>query len=87
MTFEVVWSQSAIKQLKKLDRSVAKRIASAVDKLHLDPHRFVSRIVNSPYFRLRVGDYRLMVDIQRKELRVLLLKVGHRKGIYDRDIG
>ncbi len=87
MTFEVVWSQSAIKQLKKLDRSVAKRIVDAVDKLHLDPHKVVNRIVNSPYFRLRVGDYRLMVDIQRKELRVLVLKVGHRKSVYDRDIG
>ena len=49
MTFEVVWSQSAIKQLKKLDRSVAKRIVDAVDKLFVDPHRFVSRIANSPY--------------------------------------
>lgn len=87
MTFEVVWSQSAIKQLKKLDRSVAKRIVDSVDKLHLDPHRVISRIVNSPYFRLRVGDYRVLVDIQRKELRVLVLKVGHRKSVYDRDTG
>lgn len=87
MTFEIIWSQSALKQLKKLDRSVAKRIVDAVDKLPVDPHRVVSRIVNSPYFRLRVGDYRLMVDIQGKELRVLVLKVGHRKSVYDRDIG
>lgn len=87
MTFEVVWSQSAIKQLKKLDRSVAKRIVDAVDRLLVDPHRVVSRIVNSPYFRLRVGDYSVLVDIQRKELRVLVLKVGHRKSVYDRDTG
>ncbi len=87
MTFEVVWSRSAIKQLKKLDRSVAKRIVDAVDKLFVDPHRFVSRIVNSPYFRLRVGDYRVLVDIHKRELRVLVLKVGHRKSVYDRDIG
>lgn len=87
MTFEVVWSQSAIKQLKKLDRSVAKRIVDAVDKLLVDPHNVVSRIANSPYFRLRVGDYRVLVDIQRKELRVLVVKVGHRKSVYDRDTG
>ena len=84
MTFEIIWSRSALKQLKKLDRSVAKRIVDAVDKLFVDPHRFVSRIVNSPYFRLRVGDYGLMVDIERKELRVLVLKVGHRNSVYYR---
>ncbi len=87
MTFEIIWSQSALKQLKKLDRSVAKRIVDAVDKLLADPHRVVSRIVNSPYFRLRVGDYSVLVDIQRKELRVLVVKVGHRKSVYDRDSG
>ncbi|MCK5290901.1 MAG: type II toxin-antitoxin system RelE/ParE family toxin [Thermoplasmata archaeon] len=87
MTFEIIWSQSTLKQLKKLDRSVAKRIVDAVDKLLVDPHRVVSRIVNSSYFRLRVGDYRVLVDIQRKELRVLVLKVGHRKSVYDRDTG
>lgn len=87
MTFEIIWSRSALKQLKKLDRSVAKRIADAVDKLHLDPHRVVSRIVNSPYFRLRVGNYRVLVDIHRKELRVLVVKVGHRETVYDRDTG
>jgi mRNA interferase RelE/StbE len=84
VTFEIIWSDSAFKQLKKLDRSVANRVFDAVTRLREGPDRWVSRIVNSPYYKLRVGDYRVILDIRRKELRVLVLKVGHRRRIYDR---
>ena len=83
MTFEIVWSDSATQQLKKLDRSVAKRIFDAVSKLQQNPTRWVRRIVNSQYYRLRVGDYRIIVDIYENELRVLVVKIGHRKNIYN----
>ncbi|UCD92307.1 MAG: type II toxin-antitoxin system RelE/ParE family toxin [Methanobacteriota archaeon] len=82
MTFEIIWSDSAVRQLKKLERAIAKRIFDAVTKLEKDPTRWVSRIVNSPYFRLRVGDFRVIIDIQKRELRVLVLKVGHRRSVY-----
>ncbi len=82
MTFEVIWADSAIRQLRKLDRSVAKRVFDAVGRLKESPHRWLTRIVNSPYYRLRVGDYRVIVDIRESELRVLVLKVGHRRSVY-----
>lgn len=84
MAFEVIWSDPAIRQLKKLDRSVARRIFDKVGELADNPHRFVQKLVNSPYFRLRVGDYRIILDIQDDKLRILVLKVGHRASIYDR---
>ena len=83
MVFEIIWSDLAIQQLKKLDRSVAKRIFDAVSKLEKNPAHWVRRIVNSPYYRLRVGDYRVIVDIHENELRILVVKVGHRKKIYN----
>ena len=49
-----------------------------------DPQRQVQRLVNSPYCRLRVGDYRVILDIQGRELRILVLKVGHRSQVCER---
>jgi len=82
VTFEIIWAESAYRELKKLDRAVAKRVLDAVGKLEENPHRWLVRIVNSPYHRLRVGDYRVIVDIRESELRVLVLKVGHRRSVY-----
>ncbi len=82
MTFEIIWSESAARQLRKLERSVARRIFEKVGELREDPLRLIQKLVNSPYYRLRVGDYRVVLDIQRNVLRILVLKVGHRESVY-----
>ena len=83
MKFQIIWSESASNELKKLDRTVAKRIFKKVSQLCENPYRFdVIKMEGDPYFRLRVGDYRVIFDIQNDILRILVLKVGHRKKIY-----
>lgn len=83
MRFQIIWSESASRELKKLDRTVAKRIFQKVSQLSENPyHLDVIKMVGEPYFRLRIGDYRVVFDIQNDILRILILKVGHRKNIY-----
>ncbi len=82
MGFEIIWSEIAVRELKKLDRVVAKKIFERVGELSETPYRNVKKLVGLPYFCLRVGDYRVILDIQKNALRVLVLKVGHRKKIY-----
>ena len=82
MKFQIIWSEPAAKQLKKLDHSVAKRIFNKVSELENNPYRNVKKLVNYPYFRLRVGEYRVVINIKNSELQVLILKVGNRKNIY-----
>ena len=82
MKFEIVWPDYVLKQMGKLDRTIARRIYAAVGRLENNPSRWVSRLVNSPYYKMTVGDYRVILDIQGKQLRVLVVRVGHRKNVY-----
>ena len=84
MEYKIVWSIPAVKELKHLDRSIAKRIYEKVDLLSYNPERYVEKLVQYPYYRLRVGDYRVILDIQHEMVRVLILKVGHRNNVYDK---
>ena len=84
MEYKIVWSLKVAKQMEKLDRSIAKRIYEKVDQLRQNPERYVEKLVRYPYYRLRVGDFRLILDIQSQMLIVLILKVGHRSNIYER---
>lgn len=84
MVFEIIWSDSAVHQLKKLDRTIGRRIFAKVGELRDNPFPRVRKLVNSAYYRLRVGDYRLILDLQRDVLRILVLKVGRRETIYKR---
>jgi len=82
MRFQIIWSEPAAEQLRKLDRQLAKRIFRKVSELQEDPYRYVTKLVGSPNYRLRVGDYRVVLDIQGSILVILVLKVGHRREIY-----
>ena len=84
MDYRIVWSIQANKQLERLDRSVAKRIHERVGQLYQNPERYVEKLVRYPYYRLRVGDYRVILDIQNEMVRILILKVGHRSNVYER---
>jgi mRNA interferase RelE/StbE len=82
MPFEIVWSDSAARQLQKLDPPVARRIFDKVGELAHQSFRTLRRLAGGPYYRLRVGDYRVIVKVREKELQVLVLKVVHRGSVY-----
>ena len=80
--YELEYSGKALKQLKKLNIEVYDRILKALERIKVRPHSFVKSLAGSKYFRLRVGDYRLILDIQNNKLIIIVLELGHRKNIY-----
>jgi mRNA interferase RelE/StbE len=80
--YSLIIMHTAEKQLKKLDAVTQTRIISALDRCKIRPHAHVKKLVSSPYFRLRVGDYRVIMDIKGRELAILVLEVGHRRDVY-----
>lgn len=87
MAWTVKVSDFAEKQLKKLDKLIQKRIFNYLeDRLQgcKNPRHFGEPLKGnrSGYWRYRVGDYRIICDIQDIELIVLALAVGHRKDVY-----
>ncbi|MCI9063551.1 MAG: type II toxin-antitoxin system RelE/ParE family toxin [Clostridia bacterium] len=88
MKYKVIFSNEAKKQLKKLDRHIATLIIIWIRK-NLenceDPRQYGKALTanRSGQWRYRIGDYRLICEIQDKEITILVLEVGHRKNIYE----
>lgn len=80
--YEIILSDSAKKELSKLSQEIRNRIGNVLERIRIRPHYFVKRLVGSKYFRLRVGDYRIVIDIQQDKLIILVIEIGHRKNIY-----
>ena len=80
--YSLIYSQDAVKQLKKLDKDLQERILSSLERCRFRPYSHVKKIIGSRYYRLRVGDYRIIMDIQGDKLRIFVIKIGHRKKIY-----
>lgn len=87
MTFRVEYTETALRQLRKLDRQVARRLVDYLDDVAaLDDPRNRGKSLTGDragVWRYRVGDYRVLCQILDAELVILALEVGHRGSIYD----
>lgn len=88
MAWKIEYTKQAQRQLSKLDKAAARRILDFMDQqvaLQSDPRNHGKALAGGKlgsYWRYRVGDYRIICDIQDGILRVLVLGVGHRKQVY-----
>lgn len=82
MSYKVIFSDFADKQLSKLPSNIQKRIVSTLKRSRIRPYAHVKKLVGSQYFRLRVGEYRVILDIRDNQLIIHVIEVGHRKNIY-----
>lgn len=80
--YEIVISEKALKQLKKLEKGIQERIIHALERIRIRPEAYVIKLVGDPAYKLRVGDYRVLLDVDKNKLLILVIKVGHRKNIY-----
>ena len=80
--YAILFSLSAKKQLQKLDKKTQKHIISVLERIRIRPERFLKKLVGDPGYRLRIGDYRVIMDIDKGNLLILVIKIGHRKSIY-----
>ena len=83
MNFQVVYKPSAGKELKNLDRPIAARIVAAIDSFAEIGQGDVKQLRgNLGGYRLRVGDYRILFDLDGDRLLITIVKVAHRREAY-----
>lgn len=87
MVWKIEYTESAISQLRNLDRQVSRRILDYLDE-RVAPQanpRSAGKALTGPlgkFWRYRVGDYRVICDIQDNALRVLVVRIGNRREVY-----
>lgn len=84
MTYEVVFDRDAEDFLSKCQKGVRRRIFGKILSAKEDPLRFFKRLEGRSDFKMRVGDYRVIADINFVLRRVEVTRIGHRKSIYER---
>jgi mRNA interferase RelE/StbE len=87
LAWTIEYAETAKKQLRKLDKLAARRIVDFMDErvAPSDDARELGKALNGPLgdlWRYRVGDYRILCDIQDGVLTVLVLQIGNRREVY-----
>jgi len=80
--YEIILAKSVEKYLDKLNSKERERILIALDKLRIRPEAYLIRLVGEKNYKFRVGNYRLIIDLDNNRLSILVIKIGHRRNIY-----
>jgi len=87
MTYQVIYTKKAIKSLKKIDKPQQRFIISWIEKnlIGTENPRELGKGLKGhlkTYWRYRVGNYRVLADIDDDDIKIIIFNIGHRKDIY-----
>ncbi len=84
MPYSIQFTPRARRDLEGLDRAAQLRLRTHIDRLAANSIPAGAKKLHGgePYYRIRVGDYRVVYQVDGKQLVVIVVKIGHRKEIY-----
>jgi mRNA interferase RelE/StbE len=83
MIYEIKFEKRAFQELNKLNQIISRRILKSIKELEESfQNKDIKRLKGQDNYRLRIGDYRVIFYIDNNLIKIL--KIGHRKNIYDR---
>ena len=90
MKYQVEYTEQAIKELKKLDGFTKRMIKAWIDKnlVNCENPRLHGKALSANrvgQWRYRIGDYRILADIQDEKIVIFVCAVGHRSKIYEKN--
>jgi len=81
--FQIELTETAKDFLKKLQKKDVEIILNKIYSIRENPYRFLKRLQGEKLWRLRVGDYRAVVDVIVSMNKIMVIRIGHRKNVYD----
>ncbi|MGI0088425.1 MAG: type II toxin-antitoxin system RelE family toxin [Nitrosotalea sp.] len=82
MAYNILVTETAKRQLAKIDKQAAKKIDKKLREISHDPFLYVSRLAGLEIYKIRVGDYRVLMSIQKDKLIIVVVEIGHRRNVY-----
>ncbi|MCH7568829.1 MAG: type II toxin-antitoxin system RelE/ParE family toxin [Nanoarchaeota archaeon] len=82
--YKLTFEKRALHDLNKLDKPIKERIWDKLQNTKEDPFRYFEKLVETEGFKLRIGDWRVIADIDRVYNVINVLKIGHRRNIYEK---
>ena len=84
MSYSVKWNPKPYKFLEKLPKDISLRVVVKLDEVAKDPFRYLEHYEGADVYKLRIGDYRMLIDVDFSN-KILKIRVfDHRSRVYER---
>ena len=84
-SYRLFFKKNAVKELRSVAHPYLRLIVQKIHSLQMHPRPVDAKILKGEdrYYRIRQGDYRIVYEINDKEQSVTVIKIGHRREVYD----
>ena len=87
-SYEIELTKSAVKEFKKLPKKIKEKVLETFSFLSLNPFSEILKVkkMKGPdsLYRVKLDNYRVVYEIQNKKIIIVIIKIGHRKDIYQK---
>ena len=80
--YELIFDSKVLSSLEKLPKEIRTRIINKLLDSKINPFHYFEKLSGREEYKLRVGDYRIIADINNKEILIFILLIDHRRRIY-----
>ena len=81
--FQIEITETAKEFLKKLNKKDSEMILNKIYSIRENPFRYLKRLQGEKLWRLRIGDYKTIVDVIVSMNKIVVVRIGHRKNVYN----
>lgn len=81
--YQIVFTNSVKSGFSKLDKDQKQRIIGVLERSKVRPQEFAKRLVGTILWRLRAGNWRIIIEIDSPNELIIVHKIGNRENIYD----
>ena len=82
MNFTILWDDDAVTVLRKLPKEISVRIIDKVTIAATNPFHYLASLQGVSYYKLRIGDYRVIIELDLSTKTFIVRMIGHRKSVY-----
>ncbi|PIN73629.1 hypothetical protein COV20_05390 [Candidatus Woesearchaeota archaeon CG10_big_fil_rev_8_21_14_0_10_45_16] len=82
MSYEILWDDKVRDFLRKIHKDESRRIIKKVNSIVDDPRHYLETLVDIRSYKLRIGDFLALIDIDDLKKSISVVLIGHRKEIY-----
>lgn len=82
--YKIIFDKRSLRELNKLDKGIKERVWNKLQDSKQDPFHFFEKLTEIDGFKLRVGDWRVIADLDRANQVINVLRISHRSNIYEK---
>ena len=80
--YEPIFTKKSEKDFDSLTDELKHRVIGVLERIKINPKKYLKKLAGTNLYRLRIGDYRVILDIDEKNKKLVCVRIGHRRNIY-----